>query len=366
MRAQTAEGFAHAFVANQARAQETGRTRNGRVRQSPSWGSDEPDRHRLGSRHAGGAGTETAGGESRKPPNRANSPRSSRSAWATSKRPRTSRAFIQAGQDVGVTALGMTVIRCASNSCNNAAGRRARVHRFRRVRQDHDRGRQGRPGPQLHRRRCRPTASFATDIVHAPAATPRLVRWWRPSTVAPAFVDPQDRNTLRLAQVTRRRCRDRSCDGTQRHPGSHADQIAAALEDMHVIVPVQVGPTMAERAVEVMEQFPDALIRAARNQGAISDEQPIGMLDALEGGGSGPLRVPFPRHRRNERPLHVAREAGERASALRQHCQPPSSPRMRRGAGGVFRDGACGHRRSLATLADAQARAAMDRRGCLN
>ena len=184
--------------------------------------------------------------------------------------------FIKAGQDVGVTALGMTgpvrdaiVAHVASGGNafidSGAFGKTEIVN--------------GKGVPKINFKAVMSAyGKLATDVVNAGGETSGL--YVVAPDVAPAFVDKHDQNKV----VPRAEGIPRSFpEETKAIQDEYADNITAALDGgLNVIVPVQVGPTMAARAVEVLEQFPDAMIGLPGNQRAISDEQLTELLAAIE------------------------------------------------------------------------------------
>ena len=120
---------------------------------------------------------------------------------------------------------------------------------------------------------------LATDITNAGGTAAGL--YVVAPDVAPAFVDPNNRDTLmKQKDGAVPRSFPEETKAIQEQFADQIDQAIAA--GLNVIVPVQVGPTMAARAVEVMERWPDAMIGLPGNQGAISDDDFVAMLKAME------------------------------------------------------------------------------------
>ena len=197
-------------------------------------------------------------------------------------------AFIKAGQNVGVTAIGMLDSVREQIVAHVAGGGSSFI----------DSGAFGKT--EIVDGEGRSTVDFdtvldtysqlASDIVTAGGQTSGL--YIVAPDVAPAFVDPNDRHRLM----------DRKNGGVPRSfpeetkaiQDKYATDITDALDaGLNVILPVQVGPTMATRAVEVLEQFPGATIGLPGNMGAISDAQLDEMLTAIAEAGKDPVGFHF-------------------------------------------------------------------------
>jgi len=264
-RAQTAEGFAYAFfMANQQLAQE-------------AWDNQErppAEEPELGQKYeAPGVEPEA------EPAAPAPAPEPTVIAFRSGNQSAVTDVvgFIKAGQDVGVTALGMTkpvrdaIVQHVAGGGNafidsGAFGKTEIIN--------------GTGVPKINFKAVMAAyRKLAADVVVAGGTAGNL--YVVAPDVAPAFVHPSDPNTV-VPRGTKGSYPRSFPEETKAIQEAYGPQIGAALDaGLTVIVPVQIGPNTTSRAIEVVREFPGAMIGLPGNQAAISDEHFADMLTAM-------------------------------------------------------------------------------------